>query len=72
MLREWGSMLTRKERGDATMSFTSLLSAIWLLLLGCAVTSASSQPDDPVISPKLIADVLLEVPPAVGDEYSFS
>ena len=57
-------MLARKKRGDAAaMFFTSLLSASWLLLLGWAVTRASSQPDDPVIvSPKPIADVLLEPP----------
>ena len=59
-------MLARKKRGDAAaMFFTSLLSATWLLLLllGCDVTRASSQPDDPVIvSPKPIADVLLEPP----------
>jgi len=43
--------------------FTSLLSVSWLLVLGCAVTRASSQPDDPaVISPRLIAAVLFEPP----------
>ena len=55
-------MLARKKRGDAAMFFTSLLSASWLLLLGWAVTRASSQPDDPVISLKPIADALLEPP----------
>lgn len=66
-------MLARKKRGDAAaMFFTSLLSASWLLLLlllVCAVTRASSQPDDPVISPKPIADVLLE-PPAHTSEMN--
>jgi hypothetical protein len=44
---------------NCNVLYTSLLSASWLLLLGWAVTRASSQPGDPVISLKPIADALL-------------
>lgn len=67
MLRQWGCWQERREgmllqACNCNVLYTSLLSASWLLLLGWAVTRASSQPDDPVISLKPIADALLEPP----------
>jgi len=59
----------------ATILFTCLLFASWLLLLrlGWAVTRATSQPDHPAISLKQEADALL-LPPAlhIGDKYRFA